>query len=89
MSENNFNTSRQEQEKELYSDNVTGSIQKVMCRGSWEIGRYAVNADLAETVLSYLIKQILIDELKKVDGVKAQEVWIVYNFVRNCKSKYI
>ncbi|MBD5463780.1 MAG: DUF4368 domain-containing protein [Lachnospiraceae bacterium] len=46
-----------------------------------EIGRYAVITELDETVLNRLIKRILIGEPKKVDGVKTQEVRIVYNFV--------
>ena len=46
-----------------------------------EIRRYAAITELDETVLNRLINRILIGEPKKVDGVKTQEVWIVYNFV--------
>ncbi len=46
-----------------------------------EIRRYATVTELDETVLNRLINRILIGELKKVDGVKTQEVRIVYNFV--------
>ncbi len=46
-----------------------------------EIRRYAAVTELDETVLNRLINRILIGELKKVDGVKTQEVQIVYNFV--------
>ncbi len=46
-----------------------------------EIRRYAAVTELDETVLNRLINRILIGELKKVDGVKTQEVRIVYNFV--------
>ena len=34
-----------------------------------------------QAVLNRLINRILIGESKKVDGVKTQEVRIVYNFV--------
>lgn len=34
-----------------------------------------------ETVLNRLVNRILIGESKKVDGVKTQELRIVYNFV--------
>ena len=46
-----------------------------------EIQRYAAIMELDETVLNRLINRILIGESKKVDGVKTQEVRIVYNFV--------
>ncbi len=46
-----------------------------------EIKRYAAITELDETVLNRLINRILIGEPKKVDGVKTQEVQIVYNFV--------
>ena len=43
--------------------------------------RYAAITELDETVLNRLVNRILIGEPKKVDGVKTQEVRIVYNFV--------
>ncbi len=46
-----------------------------------EIRRYAAITELDETVLNRLINRILIGEPKKVDGIKTQEVRIVYNFV--------
>ena len=46
-----------------------------------EIKRYAAITELDETVLNRLINRILIGEPKKVDGVKTQEIRIVYNFV--------
>ena len=46
-----------------------------------EIRRYAAVTELDETVLNRLINRILRGELKKVDGVKTQEVRVVYNFV--------
>lgn len=46
-----------------------------------EIRCYATITELDETVLNRLINRILIGEPKKVDGVKTQEVRIVYNFV--------
>ena len=46
-----------------------------------EIRRYAAVTELDETVLNRLINRILIGEAKKVDGIKTQEVRIVYNFV--------
>ncbi len=46
-----------------------------------EIKRYAAITELDEAVLNRLINRILIGELKKIDGVKTQEVRIVYNFV--------
>ena len=46
-----------------------------------EIRRYAAIMELDETVLNRLINHILIGDPKKVDGIKTQEVRIVYNFV--------
>ncbi len=46
-----------------------------------EVRRYAAITTLDETVLNRLISRILIGESKKVDGIKIQEVRIVYNFV--------
>lgn len=46
-----------------------------------EIRQYATIQKLDETVLNRLISQILVGEVKKVDGQKVQEVRIVYNFV--------
>lgn len=43
-------------------------------------GTYATITELDETVLHQLISKILIDEVRKVDGQKVQEVKIVYNF---------
>ena len=54
-----------------------GDVQMFM----GEIRRYAAITELDETVLNRLINRILIGEPKKVDGVKTQEVRIVYNFV--------
>lgn len=54
-----------------------GDVQMFM----GEIKRYAAITELDETVLNRLINRILIGEPKKVDGVKTQEVRIVYNFV--------
>ncbi len=54
-----------------------GDVQMFM----GEIRRYAAITELDETVLNRLINRILIGELKKIDGVKTQEVRIVYNFV--------
>ena len=54
-----------------------GDVQMFM----GEIRRYATITELDETVLNRLINRILIGEPKKVDGVKTQEVRIVYNFV--------
>ena len=54
-----------------------GDVQMFM----GEIKRYATITELDETVLNRLINRILIGEPKKVDGVKTQEVRIVYNFV--------
>ena len=45
-----------------------------------EIRRYAAITELDEMVLNRLINRILIGEPKKVDGVKTQEIRIVYNF---------
>lgn len=46
-----------------------------------EIQQYATIQELDETVLNRLIRRILVGEVKKVDGQKAQEVRTVYNFV--------
>lgn len=46
-----------------------------------EIRRYATIQELDEAVLNRLISQILVGEVKKVDGQKVQEVRIIYNFV--------
>ena len=46
-----------------------------------EIKRYAAITELDEAVLNRLINRILIGELKKIDGVRTQEVRIAYNFV--------
>ncbi len=46
-----------------------------------EIRRYAAITELDEIVLNRLINRILIGEPMKVDGIKTQEVRIVYNFV--------
>lgn len=46
-----------------------------------EVRRYAAITALDETVLNRLISRILIGESKKADGIKIQEVRIVYNFV--------
>ena len=54
-----------------------GDVQMFM----GEIRRYAAITELDETVLNRLINRILIGEPEKVDGVKTQEVRIVYNFV--------
>ena len=54
-----------------------GDVQMFM----GEIRRYAAITELDETVLNRLINRILIGEPKKVEGVKTQEVRIVYNFV--------
>ncbi|MDE7184234.1 MAG: recombinase family protein [Lachnospiraceae bacterium] len=54
-----------------------GDVQMFM----GEIRRYAAITELDETVLNRLLNRILIGEPKKVDGVKTQEVRIVYNFV--------
>ena len=46
-----------------------------------EIKWYAAITKLDETILNRLINRILIGEPKKVNGIKIQEVQIVYNFV--------
>ena len=46
-----------------------------------EIRQYATITELDETVLHRLIRKILIGEVRKTDGQKAQEVKIIYNFV--------
>lgn len=58
-------------------EHLEGDVQMFM----GEIRRYAAITELDETVLNRLINCILIGEPKKVDGVKTQEVRIVYNFV--------
>ena len=54
-----------------------GDVQMFM----GEIKRYAAITELDGTVLNRLVNRILIGEPKKVDGVKTQEVQIVYNFI--------
>lgn len=54
-----------------------GDVQMFM----GEIKRYAAITELDETVLNRLINRILIGKPEKVDGVRTQEVRIVYNFV--------
>lgn len=54
-----------------------GDVQMFM----GEIRRYATITELDETVRNRLINRILIGEPKKVDGIRTQEVRIVYNFV--------
>ena len=54
-----------------------GDVQMFM----GEIRRYAAITELDETVLNRLINRILIGKPEKVDGVRTQEVRIVYNFV--------
>ena len=54
-----------------------GDVQMFM----GEIKRYAAITELDETVLNRLINCILIGKPEKVDGVRMQEVRIVYNFV--------
>ena len=46
-----------------------------------EIKRYAAITELDETVLNRLINRILIGKPEKIDGIRTQEVRIVYNFV--------
>ena len=53
-----------------------GDVQMFM----GEIRRCAAITELDETVLNRLINCILIGEPKKADGVKTQEIRIVYNF---------
>ena len=60
--------------EEEHSD---GDVQMFM----GEIRRYAAITELDETVLNRLINRILIGKPAKVDGVRTQEVRIVYNFV--------
>ncbi len=57
----------------LYADKAKGILT--------EIKRYAAITELDEIVLNRLINCILIGESEKTDGVKTQEVRIVYNFV--------
>ena len=54
-----------------------GDVQMFM----GEIRRYTAITELDETVLNRLINRILIGEPNKVNGVRTQEVRIVYNFV--------
>ena len=46
-----------------------------------EIKRYAAITELDEAVLNRLINRILIGKPEKIDGIRTQEVRIVYNFV--------
>ena len=73
------NQSRMQEIAALISEeeHSEGDVQMFM----GEIRRYAAITELDETVLNRLINRILIGEPKKVDGVKTQEVQIVYNFV--------
>lgn len=73
------NQSRMQEIAALISEeeHSEGDVQMFM----GEIRRYAAITELDETVLNRLINRILIGEPKKVDGVKTQEVRIVYNFV--------
>jgi len=73
------NQSRMQEIAALISEeeHSEGDVQMFM----GEIRRYAANTELDETVLNRLINRILIGEPKKVDGIKTQEVRIVYNFV--------
>jgi len=54
-----------------------GDVQSFM----EEIKRYAAITELDETVLNRLINRILTGKPEKIDGVRTQEVRIVYNFV--------
>lgn len=73
------NQSRMQEIATLISEeeHSKGDVQMFM----GEIRRYAAITELDETVLNRLINRVLIGEPKKVDGVKTQEVRIVYNFV--------
>ncbi len=73
------NQSRMQEIAALISEeeHSEGDVQMFM----GEIRRYAAITELDETVLNRLINRILIGEPKKVDGIKTQEVRIVYNFV--------
>ena len=73
------NQSRMQEIAALISEeeHSEGDVQMFM----GEIRRYAAITELDETVLNRLINRILIGEPKKIDGVKTQEVRIVYNFV--------
>ena len=73
------NQSRMQEIATLISEeeHSEGDVQMFM----GEIRRYAAITELDETVLNRLINRILIGEPKKVDGIKTQEVRIVYNFV--------
>ena len=37
--------------------------------------------ELDEGILNHIISQILVGEVKKIDGEKFQEIEIIYNFV--------
>ncbi len=54
-----------------------------------EIRRYAAITELDETVLNRLINCILMGEPKKVDGIRTQEVRIVYNFVEELQNNRV
>ncbi len=54
-----------------------GDVQMFM----GEIRRYAAITELDEAVLNRLINRILIGKPEKIDGIRTQEVRIVYNFV--------
>ena len=73
------NQSRMQEIAALISEeeHSEGDVQMFM----GEIRRYAAITELDETVLNRLINRILIGEPKEVDGIKTQEVRIVYNFV--------
>ncbi len=77
--EQESNQKRMQEIAALISDeeHSEGDVQMFM----EEIRRYAAITELDETVLNRLINRILIGEPKKVDGVRIQEVRIVYNFV--------
>ena len=73
------NQSRMQEIAALISEgeHSEGDVERFM----GEIRCYAAITELDETVLNRLINRILIGEPKKVDGVRTQEVRIVYNFV--------
>ena len=58
-------------------EHTEGDVQTFM----GEIRRYTAITELDETVLNRLINRILIGKPEKIDGVRTQEVRIVYNFV--------
>ena len=62
-----------------------GDVQMFMRK----IRRYATITELGEMVLNRLINRVLIGEPKKVDGIRTQEVRIVYNFVRELYSNKV